>query len=241
MTARQELPELLQHHFEHLQASAISIEVLKQRGYRSVLRKGELGELGFSKSQQRVPGLLIPLWGVDGKVCGYQYRPDKPRLNARRKPIKYETPYGASNSIDCPRRCQGALSDPSIRLWILEGAKKADSLASHGLTTISLNGVFGWRGKSKQGGVIALGDWESIAFKGHEVVLSFDSDAATNENVALARSRLARFFSSRGLAYRMASEGRLPTLKFGRRVVVPLAALQKMLEGTNSQGGTHDS
>ena len=55
MTARQELPELLQRHSEHLQASAISIEVIRERGYRSVSRKGELGELGFSKSQQRVP------------------------------------------------------------------------------------------------------------------------------------------------------------------------------------------
>lgn len=205
MTARQELPELLQHHFEHLQASAISIEVLKQRGYRSVSRKGELGELGFSKSQQRVPGILIPLWGVYGKVCGYQYRPDNPRLNSRGKPIKYETPYGAANTIDCPPQCQGRLGDPTVPLWIVEGTKKADSLASHGLAAISLKGVFGWRGKNKQGGTTALANWESVTLKGRKLVLCFDSDTATNENVALARSRLAHFLASRGGVVKIAT------------------------------------
>ena len=39
MTARQKLPELRQRHSEHLQASAISIEVIHERGYRSVSQK----------------------------------------------------------------------------------------------------------------------------------------------------------------------------------------------------------
>ncbi len=35
---------------------------------------------------------------------------------------------------------------------------------------------------------------------------------------------------SRGLAYELAATGRLPTVRLGRRLVVPCAALEKMLE-----------
>lgn len=63
-----ECPTLLTHHFEQLhKGSAISIDVIKERGYESVLGKKRLAELGFSKTQQlRIPGLLCPGWNVRG-------------------------------------------------------------------------------------------------------------------------------------------------------------------------------
>ncbi len=36
---------------------------------------------------------------------------------------------------------------------------------------------------------------------------------------------------SRGLAYEMVRTGRLPSIRLGRRIVVPRPALQKMLQG----------
>ena len=66
------LPELLADHYCHLhEGSGVSPEVIRERGYRSLLGTSELEKLGFSASQQRAPGLLIPLWGVDGKEAGY--------------------------------------------------------------------------------------------------------------------------------------------------------------------------
>ena len=123
-----DVPELLQKHLEYLQTSAISIDVIRGRGYKSVLGKTPLKEAGFGKVQQRVPGILIPLHGVDGTVIGFQYRPDKPRLNARGKPIKYENPTGSSVRLDVPPRCREQLGDPSVPICFTEGAKKADSL-----------------------------------------------------------------------------------------------------------------
>ena len=41
----------------------------------------------------------------------------------------------------------------------------------------------------------------------------------------------------RGLAYELARRGELPTLRLGRRLVVPAVALQRMLAGG---GPTHD-
>ena len=39
---------------------------------------------------------------------------------------------------------------------------------------------------------------------------------------------------SRGLAYQMAREGTIPTLRFGRRLVIPLVAIERLLQETDT-------
>ena len=66
------IPELLTEHFRHLsEGSGISVDIISERGYRSLLGKSELEKLGFIPAQQRAPGILIPLWSIDGKEAGY--------------------------------------------------------------------------------------------------------------------------------------------------------------------------
>lgn len=45
---------------------------------------------------------------------------------------------------------------------------------------------------------------------------------------------------SRGSAYEAARRGDLPTLRIGRRLLVPISALEKMLEGAG-EGAEHAS
>ena len=59
--------------------SAISSEVIAQRGYFTAQRKAALAELGFSPAQQRTPALVIPVHSVTGGVAFHQARPDYPR------------------------------------------------------------------------------------------------------------------------------------------------------------------
>ncbi|MTA18788.1 MAG: hypothetical protein F2561_05760, partial [Actinobacteria bacterium] len=80
----------LDQHRDLLIASAIDPLVAQERGYRSVTEKSTLQRCYFSKSQVRVPGLLIPLHSVTGQNAGYQFRPDSPRYR-NGKPVKYET------------------------------------------------------------------------------------------------------------------------------------------------------
>jgi hypothetical protein len=55
------VPKLLVHYFDQLHhGSSISVDVINERGYKSVLGKKELVELGFSARQARIPGFLIP-------------------------------------------------------------------------------------------------------------------------------------------------------------------------------------
>jgi hypothetical protein len=194
-----DIPVLLQKHFEHLRDSAISIDIMKERGYKSVLGKAVLEEAGFSKSQQRHPGILIPLYGVDGGITGYQYRPDNPRTdNNSKRVIKYENPAGASIHLDIlPRSCK-KLGDPSVPLWFTEGIKKVDALTSAGVCAIGLTGVWGFKGKNHFGQSTILADFDYIALKGRHCYLCFDSDYTTNPHVKAALDRLSEHLKRKG-------------------------------------------
>ena len=193
------IPELLTEHFHHLdEGSGISVDVIRERGYRSLLGKSELGKLGFTPAQQRAPGILIPLWSVDGKEAGHQFRPDHPRTNGRAKPVKYESPTGSSNRLDCPPRSQKAIGNPQVPLWITEGSKKADALASKGACAVSVTGVWGFKGKNQFGGITFLADWDYVALKGRTVYLAFDSDIVTKEPVRKALEHIGEHLKRKG-------------------------------------------
>jgi hypothetical protein len=193
---------------EHLRAlleeSAIAPEVVSERGYFTATDPAELEELGFARSQRRVPALVIPVHGVNGECRFHRARPDDPREDADQlgKLTKYEQPVKTGVALDVPPRAQPVLSDATKRLWLAEGEKKADALVSLGECTLDVLGVWSWK---KDG--MPLPDWDEIRFIGREVLLCFDSDAESNAQVRLARSALAsderegrRHPSSRGKA-----------------------------------------
>jgi hypothetical protein len=71
---------LLPHHAEMLANSAINGTVARERGYFSVSQKKDLEALGFGRSQQVVPALVIPIHGVvAGEEPWFVHRPDNPR------------------------------------------------------------------------------------------------------------------------------------------------------------------
>jgi hypothetical protein len=190
---------LLPHHRKLIVDSGISPEVAAERGYRSVEIKAELKRLGFSESQCIVPSLLVPVYGVSGEIATYQIRPDVPRI-VKGKPLKYETPKNTRMVLDVPRRCKrdGWLGDPARPLFITEGARKADAGVSKNICTLALLGVWNWRGSNEQTGTTALADWESIAIKGREINIAFDSDVMTKPAVHKSLKRLKGFLESRG-------------------------------------------
>ncbi|MBI2851961.1 MAG: DUF3854 domain-containing protein [Chloroflexi bacterium] len=194
------IPDLLMTHFHQLnEDSGIGVDVIKDRGYRSLLGKSELDKLGFARAQCRTPGLLIPLWGVGGTgIVGYQFRPDSPRLNNKDKPIKYENPRGTSVRLDAPPACRESLGNPSVPVWFVEGVKKADTLASMGECAVTLTGVWNFKGRNSLGGTTILADFDYIALKDRECYVCFDSDYRDNPSVSKAAARLAEHLSRKG-------------------------------------------
>jgi hypothetical protein len=197
------MSNLVPEHLAQLsRGSGISLDVIRERGYRSIIPPGGFAELkphGFSRAQGgNLPGLLLPLWTTDGQNGMMVYRPDTPRQGNDGRLIKYEIPKNAGVRLDCPPRCQPMLKDPSISLWVTEGQKKADALASHGLCAIALLGVWGFKGKSPFGGTTFLADWDQISLKGREVRIVYDSDVMTKPHVRKALERLIVHLQRKG-------------------------------------------
>ncbi len=215
-----EVPELYQIHFEHLLNSAISVEVIKERGYSTIMAGRQLLNLQLSFTRvQRRPGILIPLHSVDGKVTGYQLRPDHPREEVREtkvRKIKYENPSGSRISLDIPPRCQRNLGNPKITLFITEGIKKEDALVTAGAEcVVGLIGVWGFKGRNPFGGKTVLPDWLSVALNQRLVYLVFDSDYAENSSVFKALKELTGFLESKGATVKICY---LPTGENGEKV-----------------------
>ena len=178
--------------------SSIDLAVIAERGYISVWGKEapELLAAGFRGIQRQGPGWIAPLSSPLGSFESI-YKPDHPR-ESRGKVVKYEYPGGRAPLLDAHPRTLTLLGEPGIRLFVTEGVKKGDALVSRGEAAISLQGVYGWRGRNASGGSTALADWECIALKGRSVFVTFDSDARTKPAVQAAQNRLARFLAAKG-------------------------------------------
>ena len=198
------------HHLAELDASEIAPEHRDARGYetlygtdedRARLREESIPAWAW-REETAFPGLLIPLYRVTGERIGAQFKPGQPQPHSTgdgSKMMKYASPVGTKPRLDVPPlaapNVRLAGGDPNAPLWITEGVKKADSLASKGLAVVSLSGVFNWR--SRLG---TLGDWEDIPLKKRVVVVCFDSDARHNRMVLMAMRRLGMWLESKGAA-----------------------------------------
>lgn len=201
-TSDEAFRELSPEHLSMLRdGSGIDDATISARGYRTITESKHLRELGFSRSQCNVPGLLLPVYTTDGGNSLAVYRPDLPRVmenKRKRNPdgsfktrvIKYEIPKDAGIRLDCPPVCRPMLAAPSIRLWVTEGQKKADALAGQGLCAIALLGVWNFKGKNEFGATTFLADWDYIALEGREICIVFDSDVMLKHEVRKALERL---------------------------------------------------
>src|SRR5215217_1226037 len=187
------LRERLEHRWREVtEESAIDPAVALERGYYLEKTKRGLGRLGFKRSQQRAPAIVIPRFSPSGERIPPQIKPDKPLVeerNGKSRPRKYETPAGMGMRLSVPRRAIPMMRDAQRTLYITEGDKKADALASVGECCISLQGVECWR---------VLEDWEEVKLYGREVVIAFDADVMVNPNVQKALQGLAAFLRERG-------------------------------------------
>lgn len=178
--------------------SSIADAVIEARGYRTVTDVKELVARGFSRRQLRQPGLLLPLHGTDGAQPLCVYRPDSPYVDRDGKALKYEIPAGQGVRLDCPPSCRPLLADPSMPLWITEGQKKADALASRGACAVALLGVWAFKGKNSFNGVTFLADFDHVALNGRDVRIVFDNDLTRKPEVRKALERLTEHLQRKG-------------------------------------------
>jgi hypothetical protein len=189
-------------HAELLKRSAISPEVAEARGYFSVRTKAHARKLGFGQAAadtitNGAHALAVPLWNVAGRADGYQLRPDQPRERDGRL-IKYESRPKAPNMLDCHPLMRPKLAEPDARLFITEGCRKADALATIGVPCLSLQGVWSWLSSDHR----PLSDFREITWDGRDAVLCFDADLMTKRPVHDALGELADVLTRRGARVR---------------------------------------
>lgn len=196
-------------HGRLLQASGISPEVARARGYRSVgsedvptLRRGPQ-RYTPTRAAAAVPGLLIPVWDIEG-VAWSQIRPDTPpRLwsSFRKSKQRYINCSCARPVIDVCPAARDLVLDETRTLYITEGARHADAATSHGLACVAVMGV---RMIPHDEGA-----WRPFKLPGRKVVIVFDADVQSNPEVAAAEEALGRTLVALGA---LVSVARLPAI-----------------------------
>lgn len=193
---------LSQQHTDHLHASAIDDIIIAERGYTTIAGRLEWEQATNGAQLARgvhYDGLAFPAFRLGQSIHAWVFRPDQPRTR-KSEPIKYEWSPGVTNTLDVLPRYAAALGDPKVPIWLTEGAKKADALASAysaAIVPINLNGVWGWRCTNLAGGKIALPEIDEIAWNGRTVVLAFDSDVIRKPQVMAALKRFAQLLVGR--------------------------------------------
>jgi hypothetical protein len=170
--------------------SSIRPEYIAGRGYYTASRLVDVPDV--FKGRQRRLGLIIPTYSPSGAM-GFRLRP-KRRISPGRK---YEQPYGVPSILDVHPFNLERLRNPRVELWVTEGAKTADSLASRGECVISIPGVHNFAAKGTAGAE-GVPCWEHVPLHGRTVTVVYDSDARTNAGVQLALKRLVALLENRG-------------------------------------------
>jgi hypothetical protein len=186
-------------HFAHelVEESAIDPAVALERGYWVAMEKSELKDLGFTYMYPRieVPALVIPRRSPDGETTRYQVKPKSSWKTE--KWGKYLFPPDESMIVDVHPRSLKRLKDPSTPLWVTEGCKGGDSLVSQGLCAVSLAGVYNFAVKDTRSKTL-LPCWDHINLESRRVIVAYDADSQTTEEVQEALNRLVNRLSERG-------------------------------------------
>lgn len=146
---------------------------------------------------QALPALVIPYYDTQKQLmtfdpgaqpfCRVRYL-ETTRHNgfATTKAYRYGQPKASSTRAYFPLLIdwQKLLNDPQEPLIITEGEAKAIAGCAAGIPVLALGGVYNF------GGEAFLPELEAIVWRGRDVFIVFDSDAATNPNVLTAEARL---------------------------------------------------
>ena len=179
---------------EVVEDSGVAPEVALEQGYRLEKTKAGLRREGYtSRSQQRVPALVIPRIAPSGERIAPVIKPDSPREieeRGKKRVLKYESVSGSEIRLSVHPRTLKVLRDVAYPLWATEGEKKGAALVSHGAVTVVVQGTGCWN---------VPRDWEDIKLYGREVVIAFDADVMANPNVLGELEKLSEFLrGSRG-------------------------------------------
>lgn len=170
-------------HLDELHASRISDDVIRAAGVRSVTPQEATELLGWKNC--RSGGLAFPYYDLAGREIYARLK-----LDASLKGRKYESPKGCRQQLYLPPPAWELFQAGKDPIVFVEGEKKALCLASLGYAAIGLPGVYLPKKAKKKDSGPQDALLENIPIRGRRVVIAFDSDVASNSQVANAVEKL---------------------------------------------------
>lgn len=197
MSPKDETARIFPHHLKQLLQSGLTVETCLEAGIYSEGNQAKIRSLiDCSLATAKALGacLVFPFVDIDGRNGYAQIRPDRPRKRGDHV-LKYESPKGKPVQVYIPQKVRPYLEDGALELLLTEGAKKALKATQDGFPTLGLSGVWGWKRKAESALLPTL---ERVHWQGRRVVIAFDSDIASNENVLKAEKWLCHHLAKRG-------------------------------------------
>lgn len=197
-----------------LESSGLTVQDGKQLGVRALTAKQ--ADRLLPKHKPGVPCLQLVYHDARGRPRPDVYRvrllkPTKGQFGEARD-LRYLQPPGSPPAAYLPTTVPWArvVKDPSIDVLLTEGELKAACAAKLGYACVGLGGVSSWRSKKHR--LPLLPELEAVEWRGRDVYIAFDSDAATNAQVAAEIGRLSRALADRGAQPRVVSLPAVPGL-----------------------------
>lgn len=184
-------------HRDVLTARGIDPATAHAQGYRSSRGADDLKSLGYRGEVAEVSALVIPLHDAEGVVIGHQIRPDSDVVGRDGKVQKYISPPKQANRLDVPRALGAGFHDPDIPVVVTEGPLKAAAATSRGVPTVSLQGVWSWKGRNERGGAGAVIPDLQNAIRGRTWIVGYDSDAMQKQEVHRAARALGKYLEGK--------------------------------------------
>jgi hypothetical protein len=192
---------LSSRHYQILQQeSAISADVIAERGVRTVYRGRDLPPEYTWRQKRRAPGILFTVHRPNGQKATI-FRPDQP--NPDKPGHKYEQECkhlgGSGNVLDVHPRAQHLVDDASVPAMFVEGIKKGDSVLSAAeregldILAVSISGVWNFLSEGEP-----IADLYEVHLDERRAYIGYDSDMLRKPEVMGAALRLAEHLTSRG-------------------------------------------
>jgi hypothetical protein len=186
---------LLEAHAHELAASGLTPATIADNGIFSASAAEVEAILGYGAGR----GLVFPY-----DRAGEQMAPTYARVkldHAGADGKRYRSPKGRGNHLYIPFTSdRHALCDVRRPLVLTEGEKKTLCAVQRGLVCVGLSGVWSWRHRrdGKDAPSVPIDDLHVLPWTHRPVVIVFDSDAATNDDVRAAERALAEELTRRG-------------------------------------------
>jgi len=185
-------------HRADLEASGLHADIITEQRIMSIPPNMFDRVLGFRVPAVATSLLLFPYPDFDGGFMDMFQVKLFPRLTDDGP--KYLQPRGTAPRFYLIRSVLPRVLDPTVPLYLVEGAKKALAAAQLGLAAVGFNGIHGWHTRHDRA---LLDDFVRLPIGGRRVELVPDGDVATNPAVESGAAEFAEALEARGAQPRL--------------------------------------